>query len=65
MISGYIGSPLNLVERAIYGILAVFLILAPFGAIGKFVSIAAFAILLIWSARANLFGTGKPVAAGE
>jgi TRAP transporter 4TM/12TM fusion protein len=65
MVSGYVGTPLSVAERAIFGVLAVPLILSPFGTIGKFVLIAAFAMLVIWSARTTLFGTGKPVAAGE
>jgi TRAP transporter 4TM/12TM fusion protein len=65
MISGYVGVTLNSAERAVFGVLAVVLILAPFGTIGRFASLAGFVLLLAWAARASLFGTGKTVAAGE
>jgi TRAP transporter 4TM/12TM fusion protein len=65
MISGYVRAALNLVERAAFGVLAVILILAPFGTAGKFVSLGVFALLLGWTLRGLLFGAGKPAIAGE
>ena len=47
---------LNIVERVLFGVVAVVLIVAPFGTAGKFVSIAVFAALLGWSLRSQLFG---------
>jgi TRAP transporter 4TM/12TM fusion protein len=65
MISGYVQTPLNPIERAVFGVLAVTLILAPFGTAGGLVSIAAFGIALIWTLRGSLFGARKPITAGE
>jgi TRAP transporter 4TM/12TM fusion protein len=65
MISGFVASPLNAVERAVFGILAVLLILVPFGQTGRFVSLGAFALLLGWCLRAGILGLRKPAAAGK
>ena len=63
MISGFVKTPLNVVERAIFGILSVLLILTPFGDTGKFISLGLFAAALAWCMRSSIFGTGKPVVA--
>jgi len=65
MIEGQARTPLNLMERAAFGILAVMLILAPFGMAGRLLSLGAFALLLAWSLRGLLPGTSKPAVAGE
>jgi TRAP transporter 4TM/12TM fusion protein len=65
MISGYARTPLNVIERAVFGVLAVMLILAPFGTEGALVSLAAFGIALIWTLRGSLFGARNPITAGE
>ena len=65
MISGYASAPLSIVERVLFGVLAVVLILAPFGTMGKFASLAVFAALLVWAMRAKLFGAKRPVTASE
>jgi TRAP transporter 4TM/12TM fusion protein len=65
MVSGYSGGPLNVVERGLFGVIAVVLILAPFGTIGKFISIGVFALLLAWTLRTQLFGVAKPATTGE
>jgi TRAP-type uncharacterized transport system fused permease subunit len=65
MISGYVRTPLNVVERTVFGALAVMLILAPFGTAGALISLAAFGIVLIWTLRASLFGARNPVTAGK
>jgi TRAP transporter 4TM/12TM fusion protein len=65
MISGYARTPLNPIERAVFGVMAVMLILAPFGTPGTLVSLAAFGIALIWALRGSLFGARKPITAGE
>jgi TRAP-type uncharacterized transport system fused permease subunit len=53
MISGYISAPLNVVERMLFGAVAVVLILAPFGEIGRYVSLGAFALLIAWTLRSD------------
>jgi len=53
MVSGYCGRVLNVVERGLFGAVAVVLILAPFGTIGKFASVGVFAALLFWGLRAS------------
>lgn len=65
MIAGYVNGPLNVVERVLFALVAVVLIVTPFGLIGKVVSVAAFALLVLWSLRKRLFGAEKPIAAGE
>ncbi len=65
MVSGYSGGPLNIAERVLFAIVAVVLILVPFGTIGKFVSIAVFAVLLAWSLRGSFSGAAKPIAPGK
>jgi hypothetical protein len=62
MVSGYSGGPLNLVERGLFGAVAIVLILTPFGTIGRVVSIGVFALLLTWTLRTQLFGIAKPIA---
>jgi hypothetical protein len=61
MVSGYCGRVLHAVERILFGAMAVVLILAPFGTIGKFVSVGVFAILTVWSLRATLFGGARSI----
>jgi len=51
------------VERIIFGILAVLLILDPFGDTGQFITLGLFAAALAWCMRSSIFGTGKPVVA--
>jgi TRAP-type uncharacterized transport system fused permease subunit len=65
MVSGYSGGPLNLVERGLFGAVAIVLILTPFGTVGRFVSIGVFALLLMWTLRTQLFGIVKPIATGK
>ena len=65
MISGYLTTPLNLVERLMFGAVAVVLILVPFGDVGRYVSLVAFVALLVWGWRARLLRSGKPATAGE
>jgi TRAP transporter 4TM/12TM fusion protein len=65
MVSGYAGGVLNVIERVLFGVLAVVLILAPFGTIGKFISVGLFAVLLGWAMRARFLNPSKSVAAGE
>jgi TRAP transporter 4TM/12TM fusion protein len=65
MISGYVRMPLNAIERAVFGILAVVLILAPFGTAGALASVAAFGIALIWTLRGSLLRARNPITAGE
>jgi TRAP-type uncharacterized transport system fused permease subunit len=65
MVSGYAGGVLNVIERVLFGVLAVVLILAPFGTIGKFISVGLFAVLLGWAMRARFLNASKSVAAGE
>jgi hypothetical protein len=47
--------------RGLFGALAVVLIVAPFGTVGKFAALTAFAILLALSWRARPLATPKPV----
>ncbi len=65
MISGYVAKPLNLLERALFGVVAVVLIVIPFGDIGRYVSLVAFVMLLAWGLRSRLLRPAKPLAAGE
>jgi TRAP transporter 4TM/12TM fusion protein len=65
MISGYLGGPLRIVERALFGAVAAVLIMAPFGTPGKFAAIAVFAVLVAWTVRSLLVRSSKPLAAGE
>jgi TRAP transporter 4TM/12TM fusion protein len=62
MVSGYAGGSLNIVERTVFAMVAIVLILAPFGTPGKFVSIAGFAILLAWALRGKLFSVARTAA---
>jgi len=63
MISGFLKAPLNVVERIIFGILAVLLILDLLGDTGQFITLGLFAAALAWCMRSSIFGTGKPVVA--
>ncbi len=65
MVSGYLGSPLNAAERVLFGLLAIVLILVPFGSPGRYASIALFALLAAWCLRASFLGASKSVAAGK
>jgi TRAP transporter 4TM/12TM fusion protein len=65
MVSGYAGGVLGVIERLLFGAVALVLILAPFGTTGKFASIAVFVAVLAWALRARLFGASKSVPAGE
>jgi TRAP-type uncharacterized transport system fused permease subunit len=65
MISGYISAPLNVVERMLFGAVAVVLILAPFGEIGRYVALGAFALLIAWAMRSRFMRSAGPITAGE
>jgi TRAP transporter 4TM/12TM fusion protein len=65
MISGYVAGPLNVIERALFGIVGVLLIVAPFDLTGRLVCLGAFALLLAWSMRARFARAARPAAAGE
>jgi TRAP transporter 4TM/12TM fusion protein len=65
MVSGYAGRVLSTVERALFGMVAVVLIVAPFDAMGKLSSIAVFAVLLIWALRGRLFGVVPTATSGK
>ena len=65
MVSGYGGGALTIVERVLFATVAVILILAPYGTIGKLVSIAVFLVMLAWAMRTQLFGVIKPVTTGK
>lgn len=62
MIAGYLSGPLNILERASFALIAIILIVAPFGEIGKIVSVGVFMLLVLWSLRKKLFGTPRPLA---
>ena len=65
MVSGYSGGVLTIVERVLFGAVSVVLILAPFGLTGKYASIAAFAVFLAWTMRAQWFGVTRSVPTGK
>ncbi len=65
MIAGYLNGKLAVPERALYGLVAIMLLLSVYGAVGRIAALIAFAALLMWSFR-NLFLRPQPsVAAGE
>jgi TRAP-type uncharacterized transport system fused permease subunit len=65
MISGYLGGPLRMVERALFGAIAAVLIAAPFGTPAKLSSLAVFAVLVAWTVRGRWLRPSKPLAAGD
>lgn len=65
MIAGHVAVSLVTVERLLFGLLAVLLILVPFGEIGRYAGLGAFALMLTWALRGRLWRSGKPLAAGE
>ena len=66
MIAGYLGGVLNLIERVLFGLISMCLILMPYGPAGKAAALAVFLMLLLWGYRARLMRLLRgPVPVGK
>jgi hypothetical protein len=51
MLAGWLRGEMNMLERTLYGVLSIALILAPLGIAMRAGALVAFAALLVWSNR--------------
>ena len=66
MIAGYLGGVLNSIERVLFGLISMCLILMPYGPAGKAAALAVFLMLLLWGYRARLMRLLRgPVPVGK
>src|SRR3712207_2387906 len=62
MIANHLQGRLHVAERALYGLVAVCLILSPYGLPGKLAALTAFTSLLLWSLKVRAVRVARPVA---